>query len=86
VARRDIRLDSQDRLDARALAFGRKIRDSVHHAMVGEGQRGHAHLCSASDERVESIRSVQKAELGVAMQMYKIAAVGHRWGGLRKKW
>ena len=80
TTRRDIGLHPKDRFDTGVLAFRCKIRHAVHHAMVGERQRCHAHIGGVMHQRVEPIRAVQQAELGVAMQMHKIATVRH-WVG-----
>ncbi|MPM42837.1 hypothetical protein SDC9_89509 [bioreactor metagenome] len=71
--RGDIRLHADERLYAFLLAGLIKIDHAVHHAVIGNRQRGLPCGLGAANQIGNARRSVEKAKLRVNMQMRKLS-------------
>ena len=72
-----IGLEAEDRLDPRSPAGLVVIDGAVHHAVVGEAERGHAELRGALGELVDLAGAVEQRILAVDMEVRDGA--GHRF-------
>ena len=65
----EVRLEAEDRLDVVLLAGLVELDRAVHHAVVGEAERGLAERRRARGEAVDVRRAVEQRVLGVDVQM-----------------
>jgi hypothetical protein len=70
-------LAADDGADARVLGLLVEFNDPVHHAVVGDGQRGHAQLLGVVNGLADAAAAVEQAVLGVEMQVDEWDVVGH---------
>ena len=66
---RDVRLDPDDRLDARGLRGGVEVDRAVQGAVVGEGEGRHLERLRARDEVAQARHAVEQAVLTVSVQV-----------------
>jgi len=68
----NINFDADDGLDAGLGRFFIKLDGTEHGAVIGGSHRMHAELCSALQQVVDANGTIQKAVLGVHVEMDKI--------------
>ena len=71
----DINFDADDRFDAGFRRFLIKLYGTEHGTMIGGGHRMHAELSSALQQIVDANGTIQKAVLGMHVEMNKIRDV-----------
>ena len=59
-----------------ALGLLIKIHRAMHHAMIGDGQRGEVQLHRSVDQLVQTAGAIEHRKLAVDMQVYKLV-LGH---------
>jgi hypothetical protein len=75
--RRDVGLDADHRLDARAGGLPEEVVGAVHVAVVGDGDRRHAQLADLLEHLLEPSGTVEHGVFGVHMQMDERVAGRH---------
>ena len=76
AAGRDVHFAADDRLEILALGLLIKIHRAMHHAMIGDGQRGEVQLHRSVDQLVQTAGAIEHRKLAVDMQVYKLV-LGH---------
>ena len=76
AAGRDLHFAADDRLEILALGLLIKIHRAMHHAMIGDGQRGEVQLHRSVDQLVQTAGAIEHRKLAVDMQVYKLV-LGH---------
>ena len=79
-SRRHVGFKTHDGFDARFVGFVVELHCTEHHPVVGDGHRLHTILFGTGEKRIEANGPVQKAVLGVQMQMIKIRNVAGDFG------
>jgi hypothetical protein len=69
LARREIRLASDDRLDALLFRLFEKLDRAEHVAVVGDRDRIHARSLGMIDQRTNLVGAVEQTELGMYVKM-----------------
>jgi hypothetical protein len=81
AARGDVHLAAEDRFDAAAVGLLVELDAAVHRAVIGERKRGHPGVVRRPHEIGNPIRAVEKAVLGVVVEMNEVA-MGQSHGSL----